>query len=124
MDVDTTFARLEQLEQRLLAERHALVTEVDDAQSESVDELGREAVGWSDSATSTYERELDSGLIDELDDELEQVAQARRRVADGTYGVCDECGEPIADERLCAVPATRWCIAHARENSRIENSLL
>jgi hypothetical protein len=40
------------------------------------------------------------------------VADALERVARGEYGVCETCGEPIADERLEAVPATRFCAVH------------
>ena len=31
----------------------------------------------------------------------------------GTYGKCEVCGEQIAEARLEAMPATRWCIEHA-----------
>jgi RNA polymerase-binding transcription factor DksA len=35
-----------------------------------------------------------------------------RRLDDGTYGSCQACGGDIGDERLEAVPATRFCIQH------------
>jgi DnaK suppressor protein len=44
---------------------------------------------------------------------LDEVRRARRRVADGTYGVCEVCGEPIPAGRLEARPWANRCIAHS-----------
>ena len=44
---------------------------------------------------------------------LDEVRRARRRVADGTYGVCEVCGEPIPEGRLEARPWATRCIAHS-----------
>lgn len=43
--------------------------------------------------------------------ELQQVQAARRRVADGSYGLCLDCGEPIDPRRLAALPAAAYCAA-------------
>jgi DnaK suppressor protein len=42
---------------------------------------------------------------------LRDTDAALRRIADGAYGVCIECGEEIARERLKAQPAARLCLA-------------
>ena len=41
---------------------------------------------------------------------LQAIEEALRRIDDGTYGVCRDCGEPIASARLNAIPWTRVCI--------------
>ena len=41
--------------------------------------------------------------------ELRDVKAALERVADGTYGTCTRCGEPISAERLQAVPSAACC---------------
>ena len=41
--------------------------------------------------------------------EIRMIEAALDRIANGDYGSCAECGEPIADERLDAVPATPLC---------------
>jgi DnaK suppressor protein len=41
---------------------------------------------------------------------LQAIEEALGRVESGTYGVCRDCGEPIADARLEAIPWTRVCI--------------
>ena len=47
--------------------------------------------------------------------EIEEIDGALRRIRDGTYGVCVECGDNIALPRLQALPATSFCIDCARE---------
>ncbi len=48
-----------------------------------------------------------------LQEQLDDVEHALQRLDDGTYGTCETCGQPIADARLEAMPATRYCIEHA-----------
>ncbi len=43
---------------------------------------------------------------------LEQVEDALKRVADGTYGKCIVCGRPIPPARLQAIPWTPYCLEH------------
>ena len=42
---------------------------------------------------------------------LQAIDEALRRIDQGTYGICRDCGEPIADARLSAIPWTRVCIS-------------
>lgn len=44
---------------------------------------------------------------------LDEVRRARARVAEGTYGVCEVCGEPIPEGRLEARPWATRCVAHS-----------
>jgi len=41
---------------------------------------------------------------------LASVERALEKVADGTYGFCDNCGQAIAPERLEAIPGTVFCV--------------
>ena len=41
---------------------------------------------------------------------LQAIEEALERIQRGTYGVCRDCGEPIAEPRLNAIPWTRVCI--------------
>jgi RNA polymerase-binding transcription factor DksA len=43
--------------------------------------------------------------------ELREIDAARERIADGRYGECVDCGQPIALERLKAQPTAQRCIA-------------
>ncbi len=42
--------------------------------------------------------------------ELAEVTAALRRIAEGGYGQCHECGEPIGPQRLRAMPAAALCL--------------
>ena len=42
---------------------------------------------------------------------LQAIEDALARIEKGTYGVCRDCGDPIAEARLNAIPWTRVCIA-------------
>src|SRR5437588_5296662 len=51
-----------------------------------------------------YLDELDEGREEDLRDQLAALERAEARLAEGTYGLSVESGEPIPDERLEAVP--------------------
>jgi RNA polymerase-binding transcription factor DksA len=53
-------------------------------------------------------------MVRSLRDTLREVDAALDRMDTGTYGRCQKCGNPIAEERLEALPATRLCIACKR----------
>jgi RNA polymerase-binding transcription factor len=55
-------------------------------------------------ASDLYQDELDEGLAQGLRQELAALERAEARLAEGTYGVSIESGEPIPDERLEAIP--------------------
>jgi len=78
---------------------------------DSADRLG----AGSDDAVATYEHELDEGVVDDLQANLDEVDAALARLADGSYGVCIDCGESIPEKRLTALPASARCIECQRK---------
>jgi RNA polymerase-binding transcription factor DksA len=62
--------------------------------------------------SETFDRQPDLTVLEDIDAELDDIEHALRRLEDGSYGVCDVCGEPIGDDRLEAVPAARVCVRH------------
>jgi RNA polymerase-binding transcription factor DksA len=83
------------------------------------EELGEITDGASDNhlgdtATATFDRELDEGLEEGAQQTLDDIGAALQRIADGTYGTCEVCGKPIGAERLAAIPWTRRCIDDQR----------
>jgi RNA polymerase-binding transcription factor len=61
-------------------------------------------------ATIAFERSQVGTLVEEARHRLAEVEAARARLADGTYGTCERCGEPIGEGRLEARPTARTCI--------------
>ncbi|MCO4257009.1 TraR/DksA family transcriptional regulator [Pseudarthrobacter cellobiosi] len=64
-------------------------------------------------STIAFELSQASALLQQSSSGLEQVDAALARIAAGTYGTCDVCGDPIAEGRLEARPSTPFCILHA-----------
>jgi DnaK suppressor protein len=64
-------------------------------------------------ATIGFERAQLIALLAATRERIAEVDDALRRVDAATYGVCEGCGQPIADERLAARPFARCCMACA-----------
>jgi DnaK suppressor protein len=64
-------------------------------------------------ATIAFERAQVTGLLDQARRRLADVDDALDRIAQGRYGRCENCGQPIATARLAARPAARTCISCA-----------
>lgn len=69
----------------------------------------------ADHASETFERELDVSLEDNAEEIIREIDQALSAIAEGSYGTCTACGEPIPEERLAAVPYATLCVADRRK---------
>ena len=64
---------------------------------------------FEDQATELEDDEVLQTLGENGVQELRQIEAALDRIDQGTYGVCLNCGNPISDERLAAVPHAALC---------------
>jgi len=69
----------------------------------------------TDVGEDLFDEEVAQGQAERLRDELDAIERAERRLADGTYGVSVDSGEPIPDARLEAIP---WAERTAEEQAR------
>jgi RNA polymerase-binding transcription factor DksA len=67
----------------------------------------------ADLGTSVYLQELNATLLENQEYIRDEVLHALRRIDDGTYGKCENCGRKIIEERLELLPYTRYCTACA-----------
>lgn len=114
--------------QRLLEERGRLREAIDNIRHEHADggsltdETGGLGSGTDhhlgDTATETFDRELDEGLQEGAERQLEQIDAALARIEGGSYGTCAICGKPIGEERLRAVPWATLCIDDQRKQEQ------
>ena len=101
----------------LLAERDRVRGAIDYLHQENPgsieDETGEESTfdnHLGDTATVTYDREMDYTLEDNSEAVLAAIEKALRKIDEGTYGICERCAKPIAPERLEALPYAELCI--------------
>ena len=101
----------------LLQERRRVQAAIDNLHEENpgsiADETGEDAVydnHLADTATVTYDRELDYTLEENSEHVLAEIDDALRRIDEGTYGTCTNCSTEIPPERLEARPWATLCI--------------
>ena len=115
----------ERIREALTQERRRIQAALDNLHEENpgsiTDETGEDAVydnHLADTATDTYDRELDYTLGENSEHVLAEIDAALERIEDGTYGICTNCGKQIAPERLEARPWATLCIDCQRQRER------
>lgn len=74
-----------------------------------IQEAGTPVSDPADDALEAQEQAKSLALVIQMEQQLAQVLAARRKLADGTYGLCEVCHKPIVRERLEAMPYARLC---------------
>lgn len=113
----TTFKK--EITQKLAEAKGKILQEVSQKVKSESNVLKFEIGDIYDIASSERERELTLMLGDRDREKLSEIEDALERLKDNVYGACEECGEPIAENRLRALPSTRVCVdcqsRHERE---------
>jgi len=65
---------------------------------------------WAEVATDSEMAEVLHVLSEKEQGELKEIDAALARVADGSYGVCEQCSRAIGRQRLLAIPEARCCL--------------
>jgi RNA polymerase-binding transcription factor DksA len=112
MQNDEARDRLEQERSRLQGIRQGFDDEglTTETEEENLGELSSNDQHQADIGTETFDRERDMSILEQVEAEMADVEHALRRLDDGTYGTCEACGKAIADDRLQAMPAARYCL--------------
>ena len=117
-----TAAELAEVRHLLEAEAVRLREEISDAETDIADMLRDSAdAGGEDQAdtgSKTFEREHEMSLAASHRDILGQTERALARIDDGTYGVCESCGNPIGKARLQAFPRATLCMTCKQREER------
>lgn len=118
--IDTDRFRETLLEERRRVE--AALQNLHDENSGALSEDAGEETAYdnhlADTATETYDRELDYTLEENSEHVLAEIDAALERIENGTYGTCTNCGEQIPEERLEALPWATLCIECQRDRER------
>jgi DnaK suppressor protein len=115
-------AELAEVDMRLETEISELRTEITRAESEIAarltDAVGDAGDDQADAGAKTYQREHDLALTHNARELLAQNERALARMADGTYGICESCGDPIGKARLQAFPRATLCVQCKQREER------
>jgi DnaK suppressor protein len=74
-----------------------------------------------DGTSEAVSRLTDIGVGDSLERGLERIQRALAKLDEGTYGMCDACGDPIARGRLQAMPDGVLCLECAASERRVRS---
>jgi len=103
---------LASLRAQLDAERASLQHQLEELRAAADKSLSFDE-NFADSGQVAAEQGESRLLAASLSEQLREVERALHKFDDGTYGKCETCGQDIAEPRLEAMPATRYCINHA-----------
>ncbi len=102
------------LRSRVDSEQKRLTEELEQLQASSrpLDERreGSPFGKWEEEATESFELEKRLALEKQIREQLTEVEHALHKFEEGTYGLCDNCGQSIDPARLEALPQANLCL--------------
>ena len=95
---------------KLLGRREGLVGQVQAAEAYSRERDAEATQDPADMAANAYTKELLMSMSTNDRQLLDSIDAALTRIQEGEYGYCDNCGEPIHEKRLEALPWAQHCV--------------
>jgi RNA polymerase-binding transcription factor DksA len=92
-----------QLRETLQQQRQGLV-------QDSSEQMDGYSLHMADSGSANFDRDFALSLLSSDQNALYEIEEALQRIRNGTYGVCEMSGRPIPEERLEAIPWTRYTV--------------
>jgi DnaK suppressor protein len=72
----------------------------------------------ADMGATSFERDQELTVVNNSREMLAQTERALARIADGSYGVCESCGNPIGKMRVMAFPRATLCLSCKQREER------
>jgi DnaK suppressor protein len=104
--------------QRLLARERELIDDIARFENEARESRAAEVEDPIDQVTSSENKAASFQESTLAAETLKQVRDALRRIDDGSYGKCIDCGRPIEPARLEAIPWTSYCLADQQKRDK------
>lgn len=101
--------------ERLASELKTSAVELREMLAAGVDGAGNDQ---ADVGSNSLERDAEMSLAANQQVLLIQTEKALERLEDGSYGICENCGEPIGKLRLMAFPRATLCMECKRKEER------
>lgn len=110
--LDAERARLDEIRTETQAYQPKNSPETEGAERSSAD------LHAADASADLFERERDESVLALVEHGETELDAAYARLEEGRYGLCEQCGGQIDEERLKAVPLTRYCREHQELHER------
>ncbi len=111
--------RLEELRKTLIRKREEIVREAKDEISKYISGENRQLVDTAldegDWAVVDISEDINLRRLDAHRKALHDIDESLRKIKEGTYGICEECGEEISEKRLHVLPTATLCV-NCKEN--------
>lgn len=112
-----------QLEKALNDRYQSLLEEVRDelenaGQQQYVEIIGRVPTDIGDESVGDALADFNAAVVDRQIHEIRDIEAAAKRLKDGSFGTCIDCGDEIAFERLMAYPTAKRCIRCQQQHEK------
>ncbi|GBE02326.1 general stress protein 16O [bacterium BMS3Bbin06] len=118
-------------EERKAQLRKLLITKREELLKEAKEEIGRLVRGENKELVETALDDGDWSVIDLAEDlnlrkltihkeNLNKIDEALRKIDEGTYGICEDCGTEIDEERLKVIPFAIYCVDCMEQREKLE----
>jgi DnaK suppressor protein len=114
-ELDEVLAELNTTRAHSLMVLEAAETELTGLMKDSGDGAGQDQ---ADVGATSFERDHELTVVNSERDKLLQIERALGRIEDGSYGVCESCGQPIGKMRLMAFPRATLCLTCKQREER------
>jgi DnaK suppressor protein len=102
---------LRKMKENLISQRIMLLNKTLEGQNVDIDTDGDEF----DEVQGNLIIEMHSQLLSRNNEKLTRIESALLQMDNNTYGICEDCGEPIPEKRLMINPYTPTCVCCAEE---------
>jgi len=110
-------AEIKEFEKMLIKERGHILKglaydseQIAKTQIEATGDLSAYSNHIADQGTETEKREITSQILTQHRNTLFEIDLALKKITQGKYGICENCGKPIEKRRLKILPQARKCI--------------
>jgi len=114
-ELDEVIAELNEARTHSLEVLAAQEAELSGLMRDSGDGAGQDQ---ADMGATSFERDHELTVVNSERDKLAQIERAFAYLTDGTYGICESCGEPIGKMRLMAFPRATLCMTCKQREER------
>lgn len=107
---ERTQKQLDGIRAALLQRKQDLTGEIEDVRNQLEEDQERVVEDARDGGAPDARTGIDHAMVARDLKEIQDIDAALKRIADGDYGICVDCGVEIAPARLAAYPTAKRCL--------------